>query len=576
MLAALHLNQLQRKVLLVIVLIILLPMLISGVLSARWISTRIDDSIEQVVRESAQLDERALFDLHRNSRLFADIFKEMTGGHLSIRPGKTPIPAKLKSLARELGISLVQVYGVNGELLYSSRPARLITSWAPGQDTAVVKVSLENQNLLAAITISRIPAAAGKHYRLILGTLFDKEFLTRVSHFSGLKTRLFYPDNGDFAKAFSEDGQPLKLRLPADAFELLQNKQPYYSSVAEGGHYWGLYSPVIDASGRVEAIWFSGHERTPGNEILADETALTLAIVFFGTVLALGVGLMLSRVVVRPVEYLHNGVMQLAAQDFRAEIPIHSHDELGELALAFNAMANRLREARNEQQREFQRDKLSALGELSLAMAHEIRNPIGIINTAAKLLDAAQDATRRSELCRVIHEEGQRLNHLLNDFQQLARHRRPEFNNIDPALPLEKALQVMLAGREEISVVRNYSHGKQLISADIELLRQAWLNLLRNAIEAIGDNPGQLEVGTTVHDDIIEIYLHDNGPGIPIEQMTRLFEPFYTSKDHGSGLGLTIANRLVEASGGQLELVPGDWQGARFAMHLPIAQTEKA
>ena len=575
MLAVFHLNKLQRKVLLVIVLIILVPMLVTGVLSGRWVSARIDESIEHWVRESTQLDEGALSDLHRNARLFVDTLNQVSQRHLILSRGKSPIPDNLQPLATELGISLVQVISPTGELLYSSRPATLATSWAPGQDTAVVKVNMGTQNLLAAITISRIPAAAGKHYRLVLGTLFDKEFLNRMSRLSGLKTRLFYPEKGDFAKAFSEEGRPLKLRLPAAAFAQLQNKQSYYSATAEDGRFWGLYSPVVAASGQVEAVWFSGHERTRKMEFLTDESALSLAIIFFGLVLSLGVGFMLSRLVVRPVEYLHDGVMRLAAQDFRAEIPIHSHDELGELAKAFNAMAISLREARNEQQREFQRDKLSALGELSLAMAHEIRNPIGIINTASRLFTGSEDNNRRIEMCRVIQEESQRLNHLLNDFQQLARHRRPEFKDIDPVEPLEKALQVMLAGREEITVTRLYNHGDLLVSADSELLRQAWLNILRNALEAMGNGAGSIEVGTQVQDNSIEIYLHDSGPGIPIEKMTRLFEPFFTTKDQGSGLGLAIANTLIEANGAQLEFVPGDWPGARFAMRIPIVNKEK-
>ena len=239
MLAALHLNKLQRKVLLVIVPIILLPMLITGVLSGRWVSARIDESIEHWVRESTKLDENALSDLHKNARLFVDSIKEVSRGQLSIRPGETPIPANLRPLARELGITLVQVYGPADKLLYSSRPATLATAWAPGQDTAVVKVNMAKQNLLAAITISRIPAGGGRHYRLVLGTLFDKAFLNRMSHQSGLKTRLFYPNKGDFANAFSEDGRPLKLRLPAVAFAQLQNKQSYYSASAENGRYWG-------------------------------------------------------------------------------------------------------------------------------------------------------------------------------------------------------------------------------------------------------------------------------------------------------------------------------------------------
>lgn len=573
---ALHMNRLQRKVLLVIVLIILVPMLITGTLSASWITSRLDTSIERWIRESVRLDETALADLHKNARLFANILDEVvTNGELKIEPGRSPIPARLQPLAGELGITLIQVYGYDGELIYSSLPVTLSTSWARGQDTAVVKINQNSHNRLAAITIVRIPRDQPRHYRLVLGTLFDQAFLNRLNHMSGLKTRLFYPQDGDFAKAFSAEERPLKLRLPPDAYEQLNNKQDYYSPVAENGRYWGLYSPVVDASGRVEAVLFSGQERTRGAQLLTDQGTLTLAIFLLGTLLAIGTGLLLSRIVVQPVEELREGVMKIAAQDFRTALPIRSNDELGELARAFNTMAAGLREARDEDRREFQRDKLTALGELSLAMAHEIRNPIGIINTASKLLETAHSEKKQAELQRVIREESLRLDHLLKDFQQLARHRTPEFVDIDPAEPLEKALQVMLAGRDDIAVVRNYAHGSRKVQGDPELLRQGWLNLIRNALEAMGPGEGHFEVGSQVKKDRIILYLHDSGPGIPIEQMTRLFEPFYTTKAHGSGLGLTIANTLAEANGAWLELVPGNWQGARFAMGFSIDTVEE-
>jgi nitrogen fixation/metabolism regulation signal transduction histidine kinase len=570
MLTFLHVNRLERKVLLVVILIILVPMMISGMLSARWITSRMDDSIEGWIRESTQVEETALEDLHHNASLLADILNDVSGrGGLLFKAGWSPIPPNLQSLVEELGITLIQVYDYDGELMYSSLPVTLATTWERGQDTAVVKAVQNDKNLLAAINIVRIPLDQTRHYRLVLGTLFDKAFLQRLNRTTRLKTRLYYPRNGDFANAFSEDEQPLKLSLPPSAFERLNNRQDYYSPVAEDGRYWGLYSPVVDASGKVEAVLFSGLERVAGAKLLADRGGLTVAIFLLGIVLATGTGLLLGRIVIGPVKYLHDAVMRVAAQDFRASIPVQSDDELGQLGRAFNTMADSLREARDQQRHEFQRDKLTALGELSMALAHEIRNPIAVINTASKLLENTRSTDKQAELKRMIREEGQRLDHFLKDFQQLARYRSPELVEIDPAEPLDRALQVMLAGNEDVVVERRYTHQGATIQGDPELLRQAWINLIRNALEAMGPEAGRLEAGSSMTDDAIILYLQDSGPGIPIEQMTRLFEPFHTTKAQGSGLGLTIANTLAEANGAWLELVPGDWRGARFSMRFP-------
>ena len=233
--AAFTLNRLQRKVLLIIVVIILVPMLVTGTLSAAWITGRFENFIEGWIREAAQLERDALADLHKNARLFADVLDQVTRGFPDLQSGRSPIPAELEPLARELGISLVQVYDPSGELLYSSGDARVATAWAPGQDTAVVRVEQGGHSRLAAITILRFPRQAKQHYRLVLGTLFDKSLLERLSRVSGLKTRLFYPREGDFAKAFADEDRPLKLRLPPSAYADLKARREYFSANAENG-----------------------------------------------------------------------------------------------------------------------------------------------------------------------------------------------------------------------------------------------------------------------------------------------------------------------------------------------------
>jgi len=548
-------------------------MLVTGVFSASWIAGRMEGSIESWIREAAQVNSNWFDSLNKNGRLFADLYENVVEGQPQFVSGQSPIPLHLEPLAKELGINLVQVFDAEGKRIYSAPQVNLSTSWEPGQSEALLKARLGEKSLLAAVTILRYPHNQPRHYRLVLGTLIDKDLLGRLSGMSGLKTRLFYPRNGDFAKAFSEESRPLKLRLPAVAFAELKQQHDYYSDKAENGQYWGLYTPVADSSGRVEAVLFSGLEHQGGDRFLTDQAAVSIAVALLGTLLAGITGLLLSRLVVRPVTYLREGVMKVAAQDFKASVPIEWRDEVGDLARAFNSMAANLREARDEQRREFQRDKIAALGELSLAMAHEIRNPIGVINTATKLLEKAEDPDKRASLQRMIREECQRLDQFLKDFQQLARHRKPQLSQIDPSAPLEKALQVMLAGRDDIHVQRNYSHGEHYIRADAELLQQAWVNLIRNALEAM-HGKGELRVGSMVEGSEVVLYLQDSGPGIPVELMTRLFEPFFTTKDSGSGLGLTLANTLVVASGATLELVPDSGPGARFAMRFAITEEE--
>ncbi len=561
------LNRLQRKILLLVLAIVLLPMIITGLLSASWITARMDESTEHWIRGAAQVNSNWLNTLNNNASLFADLYDNLAHQHPDFIANKSPIPSQLEPLAAELGINLVQVFDDRGQQIYSSPQVNLDTSWNPGQNKAVLKVSQGDKNLLAAVTILRYPKNQKLHYRVVFGTLFDKHLLARLSSMSGLKTRLFYPRNGDFANAFSEETRPLKLRLPGPAYEQLQQQQDYYSTQAEDGNYRGLYTPIADSNGHVEAILFSGLAHRGADDILTDKATLTLGVTLLGSFLAGIIGLVLSHVVARPVTYLREAVMKIAAQDFRTSLPIHWRDEIGDLIQAFNSMVEKLRESRDEQKREFHRDKIASLGELSLAMAHELRNPIGVINTASKLLEKNESPARRLELQRMIHEECQRLDQFLKDFQQLSRHRKPQFSLIDPMIPLQKALQVMLAGNDDVTVEHHCTHGPECIRADADLLQQAWVNLVRNALEAM-DGRGKLIAGCSLEGKEIVVYLQDSGPGIPLKLMTRLFEPFYTTKQEGTGLGLTLANTLVIASGATLELVPNIKKGARFAMRF--------
>jgi signal transduction histidine kinase len=429
--------------------------------------------------------------------------------------------------------------------------------------------------MLAAVGITPIPRQGKPRYYLVLGSLLGQDFTDELAQLTGLKARLYYREGGNYYDLFSAPGKSITLKhLPVSALARLEkDKKPYYSLVAESGQFRGQYTPIVDPTGRVEAIMFSGLERRGVQELLTNRVTLFLSISLLGVIIGGLAGLLLSRVVVRPLEYLRDGVMQLAGQNFNASVPVSSDDEFGDLAKAFNAMAARLRAARDEQAQRFQKDKLAAMGELSAALAHEIRNPIGIINASAALLDKPDYAPeKRAELTRMIREESLRVATLVQDFLQLSRHRQPAFAAIDPVQPLQRALELALAGAPAVTVQKDFRHGGAKIQADAGLLQQAWGNILTNALQAMEGKAEKFWISSGIEDGHVYLSVEDNGPGVPAEIMPRLFEPFFTTKEQGTGLGLTIAYTLVEANGGRLEARPPEGKGARFVMRFPVME----
>ncbi len=231
-------------------------------------------------------------------------------------------------------------------------------------------------------------------------------------------------------------------------------------------------------------------------------------------------------------------------------------------------------------------ERLAALGQLSAGLAHEIRNPLGVIKGSAEMLTQklqASDELSR-ELAGYISTEVNRLSALVTEFLDFARPLHAQPHPADLTALLDRVLQIV-AGRfpsEAVRIERHYAGGLPPVPLDESLCEQAFLNLVQNAYEAMQDtgHPGTLrvEVRTTTKDDRegLELRLTDNGPGVPEELREEIFNPFVTTKKTGVGLGLSIVSKIVDGHHGSIHVENAPGGGAVFTLFFPLNETGEA
>lgn len=295
---------------------------------------------------------------------------------------------------------------------------------------------------------------------------------------------------------------------------------------------------------------------------------------------ALGVvlGLVISRRMTRPLRDLASAVDRIGAGrlDEPVRVRVTERDEIGRLADRFVLMAERLRdnarELQDTQARLIKSERLATVGEVAGALAHEIRNPLGSLFAAAKMLgaDSPQAAGYdQRELVRVITEESRRLDRILGDFLEFARPRRPRrqphsLNGLVGEVLDSLRLDPLAEGQKFRTAL---DPALPPISVDADQIKQVLWNVVRNALEANAGR-GEVRVTTGVLDGHLVLEVADAGAGIPRVQQARLFEPFHTTKPGGSGLGLAIAHRIVAGHGGAIEVASEPRSGTRVRILL--------
>ncbi|MDH5525799.1 MAG: ATP-binding protein [Nitrospirota bacterium] len=218
-------------------------------------------------------------------------------------------------------------------------------------------------------------------------------------------------------------------------------------------------------------------------------------------------------------------------------------------------------------------DRLAALGELSAGIAHEIRNPLGAIRGFVELLGRKVDDPRGKQIVDSILTEVTGLNHIVTDFLAFAREPVLSIEPVDPGEVLRDALAMALPPETNgrLRVTERIEDGLPEVRMDPAQVKNALVNIIQNAATAMGPEGGQLDVAMAPEGNGIEIRVQDSGPGIPQELREKIFNPFFTTRADGTGLGLPIANKVVEGHAGRIRVESPRSGGACFVIWLPTA-----
>ncbi len=222
-------------------------------------------------------------------------------------------------------------------------------------------------------------------------------------------------------------------------------------------------------------------------------------------------------------------------------------------------------------------ERLSAIGQLSAGLAHEIRNPLASISGAAAILARSRDLTPKNAKClEIIASESQRLNGLLTNFLNFARPRPPRLQRVQLQPVLDNVLGLASHGvrGKTVQFEKRIEPGLRPVECDPEQLEQVLLNLMINAIEASPDG-GTVTLWAAAEEGRIAIGVVDHGHGVAPAHIDRLFDPFFTTKEHGTGLGLPVAHQIVRQMGGSLLARANAGEGMTFSVVLP-AKAQKS
>jgi two-component system, NtrC family, nitrogen regulation sensor histidine kinase NtrY len=497
--------------------------------------------------------------------------------------------------AQTYNLDFVEFVNSDGTLISSAQyPARVgyKNDWVTSKNWDGTPAFLKREELPDGVALSltavRSYSVGDKTVYIIGGRRLDQNFLASLVLPSGMRALLYRNLENSFVPTALTDSSGLVAQ--ADQFQSLieqAQKQPqqgmlvktiqWTSDPASAEMFHAI--PLTGRNGELLGVLLFG---SSGKELVILKRQI-FKIAALVALAAIAIGLLLSwwisKRITRPVEELANAARDVAAGRWETHIDVQGEDEIGQLAGDFNHMTRTLA---TQKEKLVQTERVAAWRELARRLAHELRNPLFPMQITlenlqrARQLGPAQFQEVFAEGTATLKAELANLNSIVGRFSDFSKMPAPNLSRVNVNETLRNAVrlfepQFTAVGKPSITTEYFLNESLPEIDADPDLLHRAFQNLVLNALDAMPAG-GNLTLRTTDRGDNVRIEVSDTGKGLTPEECSRLFTPYYTTKQQGTGLGLAIVQSVISDHHGTISVSSEEGQGATFRIDLPKRQ----
>jgi signal transduction histidine kinase len=341
------------------------------------------------------------------------------------------------------------------------------------------------------------------------------------------------------------------------------------------GQFYNVIVPVVANNKHYGYI-----HMTVNTEDLSAQMQRRLIRRIAATLIIFGLGLLLSIIIAKrytkPIENVVRAAKSVALGNLDQEIRTERKDEIGELAESFNYMVGKLKEERVLEERLRKAEQLAGLGQFSMSIAHEIKNPLNFISLSIDHIrkkyepHEAGSKERFDSLIGNIKNEIERVSKFAESFLEFSRPLELNLQKTDPVRLIEEVLELVKAKAEKsnVSIIKDLGAPPE-IALDPGFMKTCLYNIILNAFHAM-PHGGKITIRASQTDGHFNISIEDTGVGLSAEKVSKIFDPFFTTKQGGIGIGLSLTKRVVEEHKGKIEFKSVEGKGSTITISLPF------